>query len=61
MPCELIPLLNSDAAEFGGSGSVLTACDTEYVAANGYEHSVVVASPGMSVSLYRMNKLPQRF
>lgn len=61
MPCELTPLLNTDAAEFGGRGSVLTARYTEHVAANGYEHSVAVASPGMSVGYYRMNKLPQRF
>ena len=60
MACRLTPILNTDAREFGGSGVDLISCRTQKVAANDYEHSVVVAVPAMSVSYYRMNKLPQR-
>jgi len=56
MTCSLSPILNTDAREFGGSGVELTPCRTQKVAANDYEHSVVVASPAMSVSYYCMNK-----
>ena len=56
----LIPVLNTDDPEFGGSGVAISPCRTEPVPANGYEHSAVLVSPPMSVSLYRINKLPRR-
>ncbi len=56
----LTPILNTDEAKFGGSGIELAPCRTRKAAVNGFEHSVILALPAMSVSYYRMNKLPRR-
>ncbi len=59
-PCRLLPLLNTDDAAFGGSGTKLAPCRTRPVAAQGFDYSAVILSPPMSVSYYRLHKLPRR-
>ena len=58
MPCRLSPLLNSDETRFGGSGTELKPVRTEHTPANGFEYSVELVSPPMSVSYYRLFRLP---
>lgn len=46
--------LNSDAPEFGGSGcSVDTLCETEAVPYHGFEQSLVIALPPLSILILR--------
>ncbi len=60
MPCRLLPLLNSDETKFGGSGIELKPCRTQAIPANGFAYSAVVTSPPMSVSYYRVHRLPNK-
>lgn len=56
----LVPILNTDAEEFGGNGTVLQTCYSQPVPADNFENSVVLVSPPMSVTYYRIYRLPRR-
>ena len=58
MPCRVVPMLNTDETRFGGSGVELTPARTQKIAANGFDQSVELVSPPMSVSYYRLVRLP---
>ena len=60
MPCRAVPILNSDETRFGGSGVELFQAHSQNQPWNGFDHSVVLVSPPMSVSYYRLIRLPTR-
>ena len=60
MPCRVVPIFNSDETRFGGSGVELIPAHTQNQPVNGFDHSAVLVSPPMSVSYYRLIRLPTR-
>ena len=58
MPCRLSPILNTDETRFGGSGVELRTVQSSPIGANGFENSASLVSPPMSVSYYRLTRLP---
>lgn len=50
------PVMNSDDAKYGGTGVEVKPAKTEQIPAHGYEYSIVVTVPQMSVSYYSVTK-----